>query len=153
MTARGPQVPQAVVMPTPVESGEPFSVGLATYRTSHELTYYLRALNRVCDGRLVVVLALRSDLPEVLTDLPANVRLILTSEGGGQAPTEPTVWWIPDPLRAVVVALTGRQPEDGLILLFPHDWQGPSPEELLEKARRWRSSPHSPEDDVHFVTD
>jgi hypothetical protein len=46
--------------------------------------------------------------------------------------------------------MTGRQPADGLILLFPDDWQGPSPDALVDKARRWRSGPHSPVDDVYF---
>jgi hypothetical protein len=47
--------------------------------------------------------------------------------------------------------MTGRQPNDGLILLFPHDWAGPAPDGLVEKARRWRSGPHSPVDDVYFT--
>jgi hypothetical protein len=140
-------------MPTPLDPCDQHSVGFATYRTPNELSYYLKALHRVDDGRLLVVLALREPIDAILTELPPNIRLILTSDVNTQIPTEPTVWWIPDPLRAVMVAMTGRHPHDGLIFLFPHDWQGPAPELLFEQARRWRSSPHSPEDDVHFVTE
>jgi hypothetical protein len=59
-------------------------------------------------------------------------------------------WFVPDPLQAVVMAMTGRQAGDGLLLLFPDDWPGDAPEALVEKARRWRSGPHSREDDEFF---
>ena len=37
-----------------------------------------------------------------------------------------------------------------LVLLFPTDWTGTDPEELVGQARRWRAGPHSPNDDVYF---
>ena len=146
MTARPPQ---AVLTPVPVDAGEPFSVGIASYRGDHELTLYLRALHQFGDKRLVVVLGLRDGGRVLPADMPTSVRLILTAAGDAD-PDERVGWFVPDPLGAVILAMTGRQPQDGLILLFPHDWHGLSPDELVAKARRWRAGPHSPVDDVYF---
>lgn len=148
MTARPPRTPQPVLMPTPLDVGEPLSVGFAYYRTDHELAFYLRAFQHVSSRHMVVVLGLR-DGTWPPADLPTNVRLILTA-AGGTPPQGQGGWFVPDPFQAVLLAMTGRHPGDGLILLFPDDWSGESPEALAEKARRWRASPHSPEDDVFF---
>jgi len=153
MTPGQPQTPQVVLMPTLVDAGEPFSVGFAYYRTDHELTFYLRALRRVSDKRLVVVLGLREGGRVLPADMPMDVRLILTAEENSIDPSEVVGWFVPDPWRAVLVGMTGRQPDDGLILLFPDDWKGPSPDALVDKARRWRAGPHSPVDDVFFNAD
>jgi hypothetical protein len=149
MTARPPRPPHPVLMPTPVDAGEPFSVGIAYYRTDHELALYLRAFQHVGSGRLVVVLGLRDGEQVRPADLPTGVRLILTAAGATR-PVDRIGGLVPDPLRAVVVGMTGRQPEDGLILLFPDDWNGPPADALVEEARRWRAGPHSPVDDVFF---
>lgn len=148
MTARPPQVSPAALAPTVLDAGEPFSVATTYYRTDHELSFYLRAFRNVAHTRWVVVLALRDGGRVSPADLPNNVRLILTAEKD----TNPNDvgWFVPDPVRAVVVGMTGARPDEGLILLFPADWRGPSPDELVEKARRWRSGPHSREDDVFF---
>jgi hypothetical protein len=79
MTARPPRAPQPVLTPVPVAAGEPFSVGVAFYRTDHELTFYLRALRQSGDKRLVVVLGLRDGGRVLPADLPTNVRLIQTA--------------------------------------------------------------------------
>ncbi|MFO0850384.1 MAG: hypothetical protein U0871_17765 [Gemmataceae bacterium] len=146
MTARPPR---PVPMPTPVDAGLPFSVGVAYYRTDYERAFYLRALRHVSDGRLVVVLGLRAGSQVDPADLPDNVRLIQTGAGLPN-PAERVGWFVPDPLQAVVVGMTGRLPGEGLILLFPDDWAGDSPDALVDAARRWRAGPHSPEDDVYF---
>lgn len=148
MTARPPRTPHAVPMPAPVDLGEPLSAGIAYYRTDHELAFYLRAFGHLADKRLVVVLGLRDGARVPAADLPADVRLILTAAGATAA--DQIGWFVPDPLRAAVVGMTGRRPDEGLILLFPDDWPGPAPEELLDRARRWRSGPHSREDDEFF---
>lgn len=142
--------PQPVLMPSPLDFGEPSSAGIAYYRTDRALTYYLRALQHVGPNRLVVVLGLRDGCQVMPADLPTNARLIITAAGPTDVRNESVGWVVPDPLRAVILAMTGLQPEDGLILLFPEDWEGAAPEILLEKARRWRSGPHSPVDDVYF---
>lgn len=54
------------------------------------------------------------------------------------------------PLKASVMAHAGLGEGDTLTVLLPGDWNGPPAEVLLEHARRWFSSPHSSEDDVHF---
>ncbi|HVK09806.1 MAG TPA: hypothetical protein VM597_13605 [Gemmataceae bacterium] len=142
--------PHAVLMPTPVEAGHPHSVATATYRTDHELAFYLRALRHVATGRLVVVLGLRDGNRVDPEDMPAGTRLIQTAHESGLDPDDGVGWFVPDPVRAVVVALTGLRSDEGVIVLLPDDWQGSPAEELVEKARRWRAGPHSPEDDVHF---
>ena len=134
----------------PVDTGEPFSAGFASYRTDHELTFYLRALRHLGNDRLVVVVGLRDYGRVALIDLPGNVRLILTTAGSVREDGESVGWVVPDPLRAVILAMTWLQPGDGLVLLFPTDWAGAPPAELLGRARRWRSGPHSPVDDVFF---
>ncbi len=108
---------------------------VAYYRTNHELTFYLRALQSVRIGRLGVVLGLKSKDRMRLIDLPTSVRMILTMQDNGTDFNAGVDWFVSDPLQAVIMAMTGRQPKDGLILLFPTDWQGDSPELLLEKAR------------------
>lgn len=122
----------------------PSSVGFAYYRTDHELTFYLRALQRIRCGRLVVVLGLQSDrtLP---ADLPTNVRLILTAEANSLDPQGVVGLFVPDPRRAVRVALAGLQPTDGLILLFPTDWKGEPPDSLVDKAHHPCATPVPPQ--------
>ena len=126
--------------PSPLDSSEATTVGLAYYRTDHELTFYLRALQRVRAGRLVVVLGLREGDRVLPADMPTSVRIILTAQGDDIDPNEVVGWFVPDPLKAVVMAMTGLQPKDGLILLFPADWPGESPESLVEKARCQRAA-------------
>lgn len=111
------------------------SVGFATYGTDRELTCYLRALEHMRNGRLVVVLALSPHRPPP-APLPTRVRLIQTAEAGAFATEQLVGWFVPDPVLAVRVALAGLEPGDGLILLFPADWDGEPPESLVQAARR-----------------
>lgn len=115
-------------------AGKLGSVGVASYRTDHELTFYLRALQKIRCGRLVVVLGLRGGRG-VPADLPTGVRIILTVEANDLDPEEVVGWFVPDPLRAVAVAMDSLGAEEGLIVLFPADWRGESPDSLVEKAR------------------
>lgn len=147
MTARPPQ---AVLMPPPAVPGDAVGVGTAYYRTDHELTFYLRAFRQVRDARWVVVVALRPGRVIPPDDHSPNTRLILTARAGAAAAAQSVGWFEPDPLRAVVLGMTGLRDDEGLMLLFPADWDGPSPDELVETARRWRAGPHSREDDAFF---
>ena len=122
--------------PLPFSNGEPTIVGVAYYRTDHELIFYLRALQRVGTGRLVVVLGLLEWKQVLPADMPTSVRVILTALVTDIDPDEAVGWFVPDPLKAVVIAMTSLKPTDGLILLFPDDWSGDSPNSLIEKARR-----------------
>ncbi len=141
------------LMPPGIKKSDPNDALITYYQTLHELTFYLRAFQHAKDNRYVVVIGLNSDSNVQPADIPANVRLIFTTEAKHRDPDSIVGWYVPDPLRAVIVAMTGHQSQDGLILLFPKDWKGSPPELLLEKARRWRATPHSPVDDVFFVTD
>jgi hypothetical protein len=148
MTARPPLPPNPVFSPSAVDAGPQVTAGVATYRTGQELAVYLRALGQVADGRLVVVLGLNPGRPVPAADVPPHVRLIQTA--AGPVPVEPAGWFVPDPVRAVAVGLTGLGEGDGLLLLFPADWSGTPPEELVAAARRWRAGPHRPTDDEYF---
>lgn len=150
MSTMPPPAPQAVLMPPPVDAGEPLSVSTTYYRTDHELAFYLRAFRQFADTRWAVVLGLRAGGRVSPADMPPNVRLIMTTAGADPDPDARIGWFVPDPLRAVVVGMTGLQPGEGLMLLFPADWSGPSPDDLVDDARRWRSSPHRATDDVYF---
>ncbi len=139
MTNQPSRTSHTALSPLPLGSSEPTSVGVAYYRTDHELTFYLRALQRVRAGRLVVVLGLRKGDRVLPADMPTSVRIILTAQSHDIDLNEGVGWFVRDPLKAVVLAITGLQPKDGLILLFPTDWQGDSPESLIDKARCQRA--------------
>jgi hypothetical protein len=118
------------------------------YHTEHELAYFLRGFRKVGHTRWVVVAGL-SGARVAPEDLPPNARVIFTTASSSD-PQPAIGWFAPDPLQAVVLGMTGLQPGEGLMLLFPADWAGPSPDDLIDAARRWRASPHSPVDDVFF---
>ncbi|MFO0805107.1 MAG: hypothetical protein U0791_18530 [Gemmataceae bacterium] len=120
----------------PPRIGEPASAGVAYYRTDHELSFYLRALQRFQFGRLVVVLALQQRSQLLPAEMPSHVRLILTANPNDIDSHVPAEWLVPEPLKAVLLAMAGLDPEDGLILLFPADWSGDSPDSLIEKAKQ-----------------
>jgi hypothetical protein len=122
-------------------------VAFARYRSADELAVHLGALNRVTRGRLSVVLAYAGARPQVPSQVGAH-RVIAT--GPTRAGDPVSGWHEPDPFRATLVAFTGLEPGDAVLMLFPVDWAGPAPELLVERARRWRASPHSPNDDVYF---
>ena len=144
------QAQQVILMPTPEDIGEPFSVGIAYYRTTEELAYHLRSLQQFSNGRLLVVLGIRGKDPVPSDYRTANVRLILTSDVV-LAPEGDLGWVESDPFQAVVGAMAGLRQGEALILLFPADWTGSSPEFLIEQGRRWRATPHSPEGDEFFT--
>jgi len=145
---------QAILTPPPADIGEPFSVGIAHYRTDEELAFHLRALRQFSNGRLVVVLGVRGTGCLMSPDYKATTaRLILTSDAFAVAPELIPGSFEPDPFRAVVVAMTSLGHGECLILLFPADWEGPSPEFLIDQGRRWRATQHSAEDDEFFALD
>ena len=109
------------------------SIGIASYRSEHELTFYLRALQKIRSGRLVVVLGLCAG-QRLPTDLPSGLPIIPTVDANDMEPEEVVGGYVPDPLQAVSVAMASLPADDGLILLFPVDWQGESPDSLIEKA-------------------
>lgn len=122
-------------------------VAFARYRTAEELAAHLGALHRVTRGRVSIVLAYKGARPQV----PANVgahRVIVT--GPVRAGEAATGWHEPDAFRATLTTFTGLEPGDAVVMLFPADWTGPAPELLADRARRWRASPHSSNDDVYF---
>jgi hypothetical protein len=101
---------------------------------------------------MVVVLGVREDEARELAAADGvAARLVLTTDAPDFDPAVAPGWFEPDPQRAVVVAATGLRARDVLVLLFPADWAGPAPDDLIDRARRWRASPHSPEDDTHFA--
>ena len=110
MSARPPRPAHYALTPTPVDVGDPFSVGIAFYRTEHELTFYLRALQNGGGSRMVVVLALRAGAAVPPAELPDHARLIQTA-AGGPVPDGRIGWFVPDPLQAVVMAITDNQRE------------------------------------------
>ncbi|MFO0798534.1 MAG: hypothetical protein U0804_13740 [Gemmataceae bacterium] len=106
----------------------PGGVSVAEYGTEHELRFYLAALRHVRRGALVVVIGLRGRLPAAP---PAGVRLILTADGPAADPAEYAGCFVPDPALAVAAAAAGLGPREGLLVLLPADWRGPSPDTLL----------------------
>ena len=135
MTSRPSWASHTAHSPLPFGNSEPTSIGVAYYRTDHELTFYLRALQRFRSGRLVVVLGLKERKRVLPANMPTSVRVILTALGNDINPDEAIGWFVPEPLQAVAVAMTGLRPNDGLILLFPADLHGDSPDSLIEKAK------------------
>jgi hypothetical protein len=139
--------------PVLLESGLPFSTATLRYRNADELGVLLDGFHCVTRGKLVVVVGLRAE-----TRLPAatgatNARLIFTTDSRPTAPEAISGWFEPDPMRAVVTAMTGLEAGAALFVLLPTDWTGPEPELLVELARQWRATPHSPVDDVFFTPD
>lgn len=122
-------------------------VAFARYRTADELAAHLSALHRVARGRLSVVLAYKGARPQVPAAVGAH-RVIVT--GPARAGELVPGWHEPDAFRATLTAFSGLEPGDAVLMLFPADWTGPAPELLADRARRWRASPHSPNDDVYF---
>lgn len=121
------------ITPTPVPGPhrQRFTVEVAFYRSSTELEDCLANPVR---GRRVVLYGGQGPLPSALLAFPNRVVRLVGA----------------DPLKAAVMAHAGLQDGDTLTVLLPDDWSGPPVELLLEHARRWFSSPHSNEDDVHF---
>lgn len=134
-----PRRPPTIV---PVEG-----VAFARYRSADELAAHIGALHRVTRGRLSVVLAYTGARPQVPSQVGAH-RVIVT--GPARAGEVVPGWHEPDTFRATLTALTGLEPGDVVLMLFPADWTDPAPEQLVDRARRWRASPHSPNDDVYF---
>jgi hypothetical protein len=153
MTVHVPRASHAVRTASSGRAGASASVGIVSYSTDHELTFFLRALQHVGDNTMVVVLGLREGGRVSPSDMPTSVRLILTTDQNGTDPNEGVGWFVPDPLRAVRIASAGLRPDEWLILLLPHDWCGPSPGTLLEGARHGCVCPLSPEMDDFFVVD
>jgi hypothetical protein len=122
-------------------------VAFARYRSAEELGAHLSALARATRGRLSVVLAHTGARPQVPATVGAH-RVIVTGRARGTDPAPG--WHEADPYRATLLAFSGLEPGDAVVMLFPADWTGPAPELLADRARRWRATPHSPNDDVHF---
>ena len=146
------RIPPAPSPCTPVDAGLVFGVAVARYRNQASLRAYLGALDSVQSGRLVVVVGLRGARRLGLQEFThPSAKLIFTTDAAGVA-TEPAPGWFePNPFRAVATAMCGLEQGDALLLIFPTDWRGKSPEELVDEARRWRAGPHSPVDDVYFL--
>jgi len=137
--------PQVFLMPAPIDIGEPPSVGVAYYHTKDELACYFRSLRAVSDGRLTVIVGLRDGHWTNPTELATDVRWVFTADAATVVPHAFAGWCEPDPLRAVAVAMLNLRPNDGLILLLPADWSGPSADYLIEMGRRWRATLDVPE--------
>lgn len=145
---------RVVCLPSAIDVGEPFSVGIAYYRHKEELLLYLRSLRHVSDGRLLVVLGIRNGHWVSALEIPPNVRFVYTADCAAIDPRSFAGWYEPDPLRAVVTAMRNLKPNEGLILLLPADWSGPAVEDLIDEGRRWRTSREIPENgDCHASED
>lgn len=145
---------RVVCMPSALDIGEPFSVGIAYYRNKEEMSLYLRSLRHVSDGRLLVVLGIRNGHWVSALEIPPNVRFVYTADCAAIAPRCLAGWYEPDPLRAVVTAMMNLKPGEGLILLMPADWSGPAVEYLIDQGRRWRATREIPENgDYHAIED
>lgn len=108
-----------------------FNIEVAYFHTVAEID---DCLATPVSGRRVVLYGGRGKLPPALADMTDRV---VRADGV-------------DPLKAAVFAHALVRDGDTLTLLLPVDLDGPSAELLLGHARRWYSSPHSAEDDVHF---
>lgn len=139
-----------IVVPKPVGSdhGRRYGIEIAFITEPNDVVTDVCHIAAPNEGRTVILAGLRHGQSQP-TDV-GHQRVIWTTDHAGADPKAYAGWFEPDPLRAVVVATAGLEQGDRLILALPHDWTGPSPQALLEYARRWRSSPHSAEDDVHF---
>ncbi|MCS6976729.1 MAG: hypothetical protein NZM31_06915 [Gemmatales bacterium] len=146
--------PRAICMPSPIDMGEPHSVGIAYYRNPQEMLLYLRSLRHVSDGNLLVVIGIRNGSWVSPLEIPPNVRFVYTADDDAVDPHDFAGWYEPNPLRAVVLAMMNLKPNEGLILLMPADWSGPAVEYLIDQGRRWRASHEVPEDGrVHPIDD
>lgn len=125
--------PELVPTVVPGPHRQRFNVEVAYYRSAAEADDCLAA---PVTGRRVVLYGGGGPLPPAWVGLPDN-QVVLRLVGV-------------DPLKASVLAHAGLRDGDTLTVLLPDDWKGPPAEVLLEHARRWFSSPHSSEDDVHF---
>lgn len=143
--------PQAFLMPTPIDIGEPHNIGIAYYQTKQELACYFRSLRAISDGRLTVIVGLRDGHWTAPTELGPNVRWVFTADASTVAPHALAGWCEPDPFRAVAATMLNLRPHEGLILLFPTDWSGPSAEYLIEMGRRWRATLEAPETDEFYA--
>jgi len=130
-TESAPTPPAIVPVPVPGPHRQQFTIEVAFFRSPAEVEYCLAI---PVSGRRVVLYGGRGMLPPALTDMPDRVVRLAGV----------------DPLKASVLAHAGLQDGDTLTVLLPDDWDGPPCEVLLDHARRWFSSPHSSEDDVHF---
>jgi len=126
-----PAAPAVVLVPVPGPHRQRFTVEVAFFHNLAEVEYCLAT---PVSGRRVVLYGGRGMLPRALTDMPDRVVRLAGV----------------DPLKASVLAHAGLQDGDTLTVLLPNDWEGPPCEVLLDHARRWFSSTHSSEDDVHF---
>ncbi|MEO2089106.1 MAG: hypothetical protein ABGY75_06370 [Gemmataceae bacterium] len=135
--------PVAHTFPTPHR--DRYGVEIVYYHSPTDLTDCLHT-PRVGGGRLVAVFAARGhdQLPPDLAAVPD--RLIHTADPTAPLADRPAGWFEPDPRQAVVAAMAGLRAGDTLLLLLPAGWASPA-EELIDHARRWRSSPHSSEDE------
>ena len=100
----------AAPAPPPRAGAEPASVGVAYYRTGHELRFYLRALRRVRVGRLVVVLGLQGPDQPPPVEEAAGVRIVHTAHGTDPGSGGVVGWFVPDPVEAVVLAMSEATP-------------------------------------------
>jgi len=126
-----PTGPGVVPTPVPGPHRQRFTVEVAIYRSPGEVDDCLAA---PVSGRRVVLYGGEGALPPSLVATPDRVVRLAGV----------------DPLKASVLAHAGLRDGDTLTVLLPDNWDGPPVEVLLGHARRWFSSPHSSEDDVHF---
>ncbi len=109
-------------------------VAFATYRNENEMHGFLRAFKRLKSRSMVVVLALSADTQPPRT-LPAHIPIVQTGLPNAIDSGDVVGWFISEPEQAVRLALASMNLGDGLMLLFPTDWQGDPPEMILEAAR------------------
>ncbi len=126
-----PTPPRIVPVPFPGPHRQRFNVEVAFYHSPSEVD---DCLATPVSGQRVVMYGGLEALPPSLVAMPDRVVRLAGV----------------DPLKAAVLAHAGLRDGDTLTVLLPDDWTGPPAETLLEYARRWFSSPHSSEDDVHF---
>lgn len=125
--------PSPAIVPTvvPGPHRQRFVIEVAFYHTLAEVD---DCIATPISGRRVVLYGGKGPLPPTLVELTDRV---VPLDGA-------------DPLKASVLAHAGLRDGDTLTVLLPIDWSGPPPEVMLDHARRWFSSPHTSEDDVHF---
>jgi hypothetical protein len=129
------------VAPARVAVGEPLTVAVARYRTPAELDEFVGTLASLEANHLTVVFGTAG--PAAPAALARRVdRLVVTAD----RPLPPVAGYEPDPFRAVVGAMTTLRAGDGLVVLVPAGWAGPSPEYLVEQGRRWRAAADAPHD-------
>lgn len=124
--------------PIPMESSigdvDLRSVAIASYRNENELHGFLRAFKRLKSRSMVVVLAL-SPNTQPPQALPSHIPIVQTGMPNTIDGGDVVGWFIPEPEQAIRIALASMNLGDGLMLLFPANWQGDPPEMILEAAR------------------